>query len=65
MGSGPTLYRDTDHQCFKDVLVVRGNPKPTSKFDVLSVIGKATRKEVTYAREIFGGDLGPYEPNMC
>ena len=65
MGNGPTLYRDTDHQCFKDVLVVRGNPKPTSKFDVLSVIGKASRKEVTYDPKIFGGELGPYEPNMC
>ncbi len=65
MGNGPTLYRDSDHQCFKEVLVVRGNPKPTSKFDVLSVIGKASRKEVTYDPKIFGGELGSYEPTMC
>ena len=25
MGNGPTEYRAEDHQCFKDVLVVRGN----------------------------------------
>src|SRR3546814_17984384 len=24
MGNGPTEYRAEDHQCFKDVLVVRG-----------------------------------------
>lgn len=65
MGNGPTLYRNTDHQCFKEVLVVRGNQKPTGKFDVLNVIGKTPRKEVTYDPAIFGGELGPYEPNQC
>ena len=29
MGNGPTLYRAEDHQCFKDVLVVRGAENPT------------------------------------
>ena len=29
MGNGPTEYRAADHQCFKDVLVVRGNANPT------------------------------------
>ena len=28
MGNGPTAYRADDHQCFKDVLVVRGKEKP-------------------------------------
>ena len=27
MGNGATEYRASDHQCFKDVLVVRGNAK--------------------------------------
>lgn len=65
MGNGPTLYRETDHQCFKEVLVVRGNEAPTSRFDVLNVIGKTARNEVTYDPSIFGGELGPYEPNQC
>ena len=33
MGNGPTLYRAEDHQCFKDVVVVRGQgetPKASS-----------------------------------
>lgn len=65
MGNGPTLYRDSDHQCFKEVLVVRGNDAPTSKFDVLNVIGRSAREDVTYDPAIFGGELGPYEPNQC
>ncbi|HHX88976.1 MAG TPA: ABC transporter substrate-binding protein, partial [Paracoccus sp.] len=65
MGNGPTLYRGEDHQCFKEVLVVKGNPAPTSRFDVLNVIGQTPREEVTYDASIFGGELGPYEPNQC
>ena len=35
LGNGKVLYRGEDHQCFKDVLVVKGKENPTSKFDVL------------------------------
>ena len=38
MGNGKTLYRGDDHQCFKDVLVVKGKENPTSEFDVLEVV---------------------------
>ena len=38
LGNGPTEYRAEDHQCFKDVLVVKGKENPTSKFDVLEVV---------------------------
>ena len=65
MGNGPTLYRADDHQCIKEVLVVRGNENPTSRFDVLNLIGKTPREEVTYDPSIFEGELGPYEPNQC
>ena len=65
MGNGSTLYRGEDHQCIKEVLVVRGNESPTSRFDVLNVIGKTSREEATYDPAIFGGELGPYEPNQC
>lgn len=65
MGNGPTLYRGSDHQCFKEVLVVRGNENPTSRFDVLNIVGKTPREEIMYDPEIFGGELGPYEPNQC
>ena len=61
MGNGPTLYRAEDHQCFKDVLVVRGNQNPTSQFDLLEVVQEVPAKQVTYDAKIFGGELGPYK----
>ncbi|USG62242.1 substrate-binding protein [Sneathiella marina] len=60
MGNGPTLYRAEDHQCFKDVLVVRGNDNPTSQFDLLKVVDVTPRAQVEYDWTIFGGSLGPY-----
>ncbi|SMF55362.1 amino acid/amide ABC transporter substrate-binding protein, HAAT family [Tistlia consotensis] len=61
MGNGPTLYRGADHQCFKQVLVVRGNENPSSQFDLLRVIKEVPASEVTYDPKIFGGELGPYK----
>src|SRR3546814_931806 len=61
MGNGKTLYRGEDHQCFKDVLVVRGKENPTHQFDLLEVVKQVPRAEVTYDSKIFGGQLGPYE----
>ncbi|HEY9080081.1 substrate-binding protein [Magnetovibrio sp.] len=61
MGNGATLYRAEDHQCFKDVLVVRGNENPTSQFDLLKVVKEVPRAQVEYDAKIFGGELGPYE----
>ena len=61
MGNGPTEYRAEDHQCLKDVLVVRGKEKPSSQFDLLEIVKQVPRKEVEYDPKIFGGKLGPYE----
>lgn len=61
MGNGPTLYRGADHQCFKKVLVVRGNQNPTSQFDLLDVVEEVPTEQVTYDPSIFGGELGPYK----
>lgn len=61
MGNGPTLYRGSDHQCFKDVLVVKGNENATSQFDLLEVVEVTPASQVTYDPEIFGGELGPYK----
>ncbi len=61
MGNGPTEYRAEDHQCFKDVLVVKGNENPTSQFDLLEVVQTVPRSQVEYDASIFGGELGPYE----
>ena len=58
MGNGPTEYRAEDHQCFKDVLVVRGNAKPTSQFDLLEIVQEVPRKQVEYDAKKFGGNLG-------
>lgn len=61
LGNGPTLYRAEDHQCFKDVLVVRGKENPTSEFDVLEVVEVTPRAQVEYAPDhpmFAGGNLG-------
>jgi len=68
MGNGPTLYRAADHQCFKDVLVVRGKENPENQFDLLEVVKVVPRADVTYDPNIpaFNPDgnaeLGPYIP---
>ena len=58
MGNGPTEYRATDHQCFKKVLVVRGNQNPSSQFDLLEVVQEVPRSQVEYDATMLGGDLG-------
>ena len=60
LGNGPTEYRAADHQCFKDVLVVKGKEEPTSKFDVLEVVEVTPRAQVEYPADMLGGELGPY-----
>jgi ABC-type branched-subunit amino acid transport system substrate-binding protein len=57
-GNGATEYRADDHQCFKDVLVVKGNENPTSQFDILEVVDVTPRSQVEYDPKIFGGNLG-------
>ncbi|MFT4793912.1 MAG: ABC-type branched-subunit amino acid transport system substrate-binding protein [Paracoccaceae bacterium] len=61
MGNGPTLYRAGDHQCFKDVLVVKGKENPTSQFDLLEVVDVTPASQVTYPVDhpmFAGGALG-------
>ncbi|WP_417743746.1 ABC transporter substrate-binding protein [Salipiger sp.] len=65
LGNGPTLYRAEDHQCFKDVLVVRGKENPTSEFDLLEVVEVTPRGQVEYAPDhpmFAGGALGSCNP---
>ncbi|MGY3437353.1 MULTISPECIES: substrate-binding protein [unclassified Marinovum] len=65
LGNGPTLYRAEDHQCFKDVLVVRGKENPTSEFDLLEVVEVTPRAQVEYAPDhpmFAGGQLGSCNP---
>jgi len=61
MGNGPTEYRAEDHQCMKDVLVVRGKQKPAGKYDLMDIVQVVPRKDVDYDPKIFGGNLGPYK----
>ncbi len=61
MGNGPTEYRAGDHQCFKDVLVMRGAEKPTNRFDLLEIVQQVPRKQVEYDPKMGGGELGPYK----
>ena len=60
LGNGPTEYRAADHQCFKDVLVVKGKENPSSKFDVLEVVEVTPRAQVEYPADMLGGELGPF-----
>jgi len=48
LGNGPTLYRGSDHQCFKDVLVVKGKENPESEFDLLEIVEVTPVDQVTY-----------------
>lgn len=58
LGNGKTLYRAEDHQCFKDVLVVRGAANPTNAYDTLEIVEVTPAEQVTYApnHPMFGGD---------
>ncbi|MBV1903462.1 MAG: substrate-binding protein [Marinosulfonomonas sp.] len=67
MGNGPTLYRADDHQCFKDVLVMKGKENPSSQFDILEQVEVTPRAQVEYPSNhpMFGGDdasLGTCNP---
>ncbi|MDV4145462.1 substrate-binding protein [Shimia sp. FJ5] len=67
LGNGPTLYRAEDHQCFKDVLVMKGRDNPTNEYDTLEVVEKTPVDQVTYAPDhaMFGGaeaSLGTCNP---
>ena len=61
LGNGPTHYRAGDHQCFKDVLVVKGKENPENEFDLLEIVEITPRAQVEYAVDhpmFAGGDLG-------
>ncbi|WP_417678926.1 ABC transporter substrate-binding protein [Pseudodonghicola sp.] len=65
LGNGQTLYRGADHQCFKDVLVVRGKENPTSEFDLLEVVQVTPTAQVWYEPDhpmFAGGNLGQCNP---
>ena len=57
LGNGKTLYRADDHQCFKDVLVVKGAENPTNQYDTLEIVEVTPAEQVTYAPDhpMFGG----------
>jgi branched-chain amino acid transport system substrate-binding protein len=65
MGNGPTEYRAADHQCFKKVLVVKGNEKATSKFDLLKVVQEVPVSQVIYDPKKLGGELGSADAKKC
>ena len=65
MGNGDTLYRAEDHQCFKDVLVVKGKESPENQFDLLEIVEITPVDQVTYDPSIFGGQLGEFNNGPC
>ena len=65
MGNGPTLYRAADHQCFKDVVVVRGKENPENEFDLVEIVEIVPTEQVTYEPDhpqFAGGQLGTCNP---
>src|SRR5690625_2541496 len=48
LGDGPTLYRAGDHQCFKQVLVVKGKEDPADRFDIQDVFKVVDVEHVMY-----------------
>jgi len=57
LGNGETLYRHDDHQCFKDVLVMKGTENPTSEYDTLEIVEITPVAQVWYEPDhpMFGG----------
>jgi branched-chain amino acid transport system substrate-binding protein len=65
LGNGKTWYRGADHQCFKDVLVVKGAENPTNAYDTLEIVEITPRAQVEYDPEhpmFAGGNLGECNP---
>ncbi len=65
MGNGPVLYRGEDHQCFKDVVVVRGKENPENEFDLVEIVEVTPRAQVEYPEDhpmFAGGALGECNP---
>ena len=65
LGNGKTLYRADDHQCFKDVLVVRGAEDPESEFHLVEIVEVTPVEQVMYDPEhpmFAGGALGNCNP---
>jgi ABC-type branched-subunit amino acid transport system substrate-binding protein len=65
LGNGKTLYRGEDHQCFKDVLVVKGKENPENEFDLLEIVEVTPADQVTYDAnhpQFEGGALGTCNP---
>ncbi len=65
LGNGPTLYRAEDHQCFKDVLVVKGAENPEDEFHLVEIVEVTPTEQVTYAPDhpmFAGGALGSCNP---
>ena len=63
--NGATTYRKEDHQCFKDVLVVRGAMTPESEFHLVEIVEVTPVAQVTYDPEhpmFAGGQLGACNP---
>jgi len=61
LGNGQTLYRAADHQCFKDVLVMKGKEKPDNEYDALEIVEVTPVKQVWYEPDhpmFAGGSLG-------
>ncbi|NVO28562.1 ABC transporter substrate-binding protein [Donghicola sp. C2-DW-16] len=65
LGNGKTLYRKDDHQCFKDVLVVRGAENPANEYELVEIVEVTPTEQVTYAPDhpmFAGGALGTCNP---
>ena len=61
LGNGPTLYRAADHQCFKDVVVVKGKETPENEFDLMEIVEVTPTDKVSYEPDnpmFAGGELG-------
>jgi ABC-type branched-subunit amino acid transport system substrate-binding protein len=62
LGNGPTLYRAEDHQCFKNVLVVKGRSDPLRQYDLMEIVEEVPVAQVTYPADLLGGSLGEAKP---
>jgi len=67
LGNGPTLYRAEDHQCFKDVIVVKGADNPSDQFNLVDIVEITPTAQVMYPHDhpmFAGGALGQCNPGV-
>ena len=66
MGPGKALMRAGDHQCFHDILVVKGKAPSAraNQYDLLEIVKQVPRKDVEYPADTLPGRARPLRAGL-